>query len=187
MEEKVLIVSRKKSLWQSYISTFIYCLCAALCFGGIIAGINGVPINADFFRDVIILAVFLFIFPAIIIALLHMSEIVITNKRVYGKAAFRNRLDLPLDSISAVATGAFKSISISTSSGRITIWGVQNATEFHHVVSKLLIERQEQAKNAKQEMQHSNADEIEKYKKLFDKGIITQEEFDAKKKQLLGL
>lgn len=33
----------------------------------------------------------------------------------------------------------------------------------------------------------SGADEIVKYKKLFDDGIITQEEFDAKKRQLLGL
>lgn len=35
--------------------------------------------------------------------------------------------------------------------------------------------------------QVSGADEIQKYKKLLDDGIITQEEFDAKKKQLLGL
>ena len=33
----------------------------------------------------------------------------------------------------------------------------------------------------------SSADEILKYKKLLDEGILTQEEFDAKKKQLLGL
>ena len=33
----------------------------------------------------------------------------------------------------------------------------------------------------------SAADEIEKFKALLDKGIITQEEFDAKKKQFLGL
>ena len=33
----------------------------------------------------------------------------------------------------------------------------------------------------------SGADEIVKYKKLFDDGIITQEEFDAQKRQLLGL
>ena len=35
--------------------------------------------------------------------------------------------------------------------------------------------------------QVSAADEIKKFKELFDMGIITQEEFDAKKKQLLGL
>ena len=33
----------------------------------------------------------------------------------------------------------------------------------------------------------SNADEILKFKNLLDQGIITQEEFDLKKKQLLGL
>ena len=35
--------------------------------------------------------------------------------------------------------------------------------------------------------QVSPADELKKYKELLDMGIITQEEFDAKKKQLLGL
>ena len=33
----------------------------------------------------------------------------------------------------------------------------------------------------------SSADEIKKYKDLLDSGAITQEEFDAKKKQLLDL
>lgn len=33
----------------------------------------------------------------------------------------------------------------------------------------------------------SNADELKKYKDLLDSGAITQEEFDEKKKQLLGL
>lgn len=34
---------------------------------------------------------------------------------------------------------------------------------------------------------NSNADEICKYKKLLDDGVITKEEFEQKKKQLLGL
>ena len=33
----------------------------------------------------------------------------------------------------------------------------------------------------------SPADELRKYKELLDDGIITQDEFDAKKKQILGL
>ena len=33
----------------------------------------------------------------------------------------------------------------------------------------------------------SSADELKKFKELLDDGVITQEEFDAKKKQLLGL
>lgn len=35
--------------------------------------------------------------------------------------------------------------------------------------------------------QSSSADEIAKFNELLQKGIITQEEFDSKKKQLLGL
>ena len=34
---------------------------------------------------------------------------------------------------------------------------------------------------------NSPAEEVKKMKELLDMGIITQEEFDAKKKQLLGL
>ena len=33
----------------------------------------------------------------------------------------------------------------------------------------------------------SSADELKKYKELLDSGIISQEEFDAKKKQLLNI
>lgn len=41
------------------------------------------------------------------------------------------------------------------------------------------------SKEQKEETQ--TADELKKFKELLDSGIITQEEFDAKKKQLLGL
>ena len=44
-----------------------------------------------------------------------------------------------------------------------------------------------QSRNAPAVQQISPADEIKKFKELLDAGIITQEEFDAKKKQLLGL
>ena len=50
--------------------------------------------------------------------------------------------------------------------------------------------RVEEAKNGgnnKVEPAVSTADELKKFKELLDMGIITQEEFDAKKKQLLGL
>lgn len=50
-------------------------------------------------------------------------------------------------------------------------------------------ERVEYYKNAKNApvVAVSPAEELKKFKELLDMGIITQEEFDAKKKQLLGL
>jgi len=42
-------------------------------------------------------------------------------------------------------------------------------------------------KNASVQAAVSPAEELKKFKELLDMGVITQEEFDAKKKQLLGL
>ena len=52
---------------------------------------------------------------------------------------------------------------------------------------------EEQFKEAQKNMNQpiasasSAADEIKKFKELLDSDVITQEEFDAKKKRLLGL
>ena len=43
------------------------------------------------------------------------------------------------------------------------------------------------AHKAPAKAEDSGIDNLEKYKDLLDKGVITQEEFDAKKKQILGL
>ena len=41
--------------------------------------------------------------------------------------------------------------------------------------------------NAPSQYARSSADELMKYKELLDKGVITQEEFEAKKSQILNL
>lgn len=118
-------------------------------------------------------------------------EIVVTDKRIYGKVAFGRRVDLPLDSVSAVATTAFtQGVSVSTSSGRITFLFLAKKEKIASTIRKLLVERQQKpmaATTIKQEIPQSNAEELRKYKELLDMGVISKEEFDAKKKQLLGL
>ena len=114
----------------------------------------------------------------------------VTDKRVYGTTAFGKRVDLPLDMISAVGTGMFKSIAVTTSSGTIKFSFMENRDAIHAEISKLLVNRQDKpvtTTTIKQEPSQSDADELKKYKELLDMGVITQEEFDAKKKQLLGL
>lgn len=117
-------------------------------------------------------------------------QITVTNKRVYGFDAVGKRVDLPLDSITAVGTSIFSGLAVTTASGAIKFAMLKNRDELHEAISKLLVERQEKpvtATTIKQEIPQSNADELKKYKELLDSGIISQEEFDAKKKQLLGL
>lgn len=111
-------------------------------------------------------------------------QIVVTNKRVYGVARFGKRVDLPIDLISAVGTCMFKGIIVSSSSGKIRFLLINNRDEIHKTISNLLITRQDK----KQVVNNtSTTDELMKYKELLDSGVITQEEFDAKKKQLLNL
>ena len=121
---------------------------------------------------------------------LHSYELTITDKRVFGKVAWGKRVDLPLDLISATATVSFmKGIAISTSSGRICFLMIKNSDEIYKVISSLLVERQNE-KNIVPEtvvQKSDEADMLKKYKALLDDGTITQEEFEAKKKQLMGL
>lgn len=65
----------------------------------------------------------------------------------------------------------------------------QQSNEKMEEVSKYVKNRVDYYKNAKNApvVTATPADEIKKYKELLDMGVITQEEFDAKKKQLLGL
>lgn len=122
---------------------------------------------------------------------LRSYELTVTNKRIYGKIAWGKRVDLPVDSVSATAmVPLFKGVSVSTSSGKISFLVIKNADEIYTVMNDLLIARQQEKANAVVTTtvpQSDEADQLKKYKELLDGGVITQEEFDAKKKQLLGV
>ena len=132
------------------------------------------------------------VLPAIIILvligkffemLLNKCQLTITNKRVYGKAAFGRRVDLPLDMISSVGQSVFKGIGVATSSGKITFYLCQNREEVFDKISMLLLERQ----NGNKEELVDVGNKLQGYSDLLSKGLITQEEFEAMKKKVLGL
>ena len=131
------------------------------------------------------------VIPGLIYLWLRSYELTVTDKRIYGKVAWGKRVDLPVDSVSATATiRILKGISVSTSSGRISFLLIKNAADIYDIMNNLLIERQQKEPVSpiiKQEIPQSQAEELKKYKELLDMGVLSQEEFDAKKKQLLGL
>lgn len=198
-------------------------------------------------------------------------ELTVTDKRVYGTAAFGAKINLPIESISTVGTGSFHEIRIATTSTRISFHGIKNRDAIHEALKELKINKEyrkkcnvcghvfcyrnsdlyrnqrlaeeavsssglavleavggsriasnQQSEAADRAMDKivdynrcpkchssdltdateedirraangngnsavSSADELKKFKELLDSGVITQEEFDAKKKQLLGL
>ena len=116
-------------------------------------------------------------------------SLTVTNRRVTGKASFGKAVDLPLNQISAVGLGIFSRITVATSSGRIHFWYIENREEVHsaltEIIGKIQVEDVYSQNNSK--ATQNTADELKQFKELLDSGVITQEEFDAKKKQLLGL
>lgn len=183
MEEKILIRSRKSSITNRLIPVCFISLCVFLIGITLLTEAK----NDDFIGIWAIMTV-LPIIIGIPSLLCHwwMSkcEIIVTNKRVYGICVFNKRVDLPMDSISAVGTSFFDGIDIGTSSGRINFKLCGNNINIHSEISKLLLERQQRNQSEKNT---DSTDVLQTLEKLMDNGIITQEEFDAKKKQLLGL
>lgn len=119
-------------------------------------------------------------------------ELVITDKRVYGKAFPGKRVDIPVDSISSVGKGILNTICVASSSGKILFTFLQDSKSAFAEVNKLLVIRQERAMNEKADKVVNNiplsvADEIKKFNQLYQDGIITKEEYDKKKEDLLNL
>lgn len=126
----------------------------------------------------------------IIMLMMNLCALTITNARVIGKASFGKQVDLPINQISAVGLGWFSSITVATSAGRVHFWLIENRTEVHKALNDLLVKLQSEPKShmsAVTDAADRTVEELKKYKELLDAGIITQDEFDAKKKQLLGL
>lgn len=137
-----------------------------------------------------VIALFLLVIGGYMYWAYHNTGITVTDKRIYGVAKFGKRVDLPIDSVSSVGVGVFKSISVSSPSGTLVFTMITNRDEVHKAISNLLVNRQNKptvVTEIKQEIPQSAADELKKYKDLLDNGTISQAEFEAKKKQLLGL
>lgn len=207
MEEKVIVKSihayAKKIKTMGIVVTIFMCVSAVLCLVFYHAWQNfRIKTNfhgmGNFREDRYIYMSFVLMISSIVCVLVWIyyfsiskMQLIVTNKRVYGKIAFGKQVDLPLDSISAVGTSILKGIAVCTSSGKINFLGISNRDEIYEEIKKILADRQEikvkttAPTNITQAQ--SSADELKKFKELLDSGVITQEEFDAKKKQLLGL
>lgn len=114
------------------------------------------------------------------------SGLYVTDKRVYGKTLLGKRVDIPLDSISSLSlTNLLSGVSVASSSGVISFLFVEEYQKIYKIMSDLLIKRH----NVQNSDRNKNdiVSEIKNFKELLDSGVITQEEFEAKKKQLLGL
>ncbi len=185
MEEKVLFEGQflENNIFRNY------GIAGIVCF---IIGLLNQDTNEDISFTMTLIAIICIVVAIIALFLFGFGnyKMTITDKRVTGRIKFGKRVDLPIDSISAIGLSIFKSIAITTPSGAIKFIFMKNRDEAYNTISKLIRDRQS-TKNItviqEPKSTSSSADELKKFKDLLDSGVITQEEFDAKKKQLLGL
>lgn len=123
---------------------------------------------------------------------LSRCNIVVTDKNITGKTFGGKKVVLPIHMISAYSISKFFSvIAVTTASGLIKFHCIGNYKEIADVLQQLLNERQERTETQEnaisKQSSSKNLDDLMKLKNLLDNDIITQEEFNAKKKELLGL
>jgi hypothetical protein len=123
------------------------------------------------------------------------TPLIITNKAVYimsqGQLMASGASSIPLSKITSVSSvkgklgGLFQNIVIAEGAIIHTV-GV-GATEVSAIISTINASMEQTQQQHAPAASVSQANELIKFKKLLDDGVLTQEEFDAKKKQLLNL
>lgn len=124
---------------------------------------------------------------------LYVSDIHVILHEINGLVTNTEK-SIPLDSVSSInlkAKGVFASLEVIATGNSIFIDNVPVAIakEVKEVIEHLKLEEKKQESYLEESKTASfePIDELRKYKQLLDEGILTQEEFDAKKKQLLSI
>ena len=140
MKEKEIIRGTYDSSKFIKLVTFIICA-IMICF----------PLTAIFNEEVVEMSsVWLVIFGFVILYFVELfilksmfksGEIIVTNKRII-KDNYKNRIDIPLDSITRIQMFDFKGISIVTQTGTIETYFITNQKDIYDSISNLLVERQ---------------------------------------------
>lgn len=124
----------------------------------------------------------------------HSTEkcaVTVTDKRVFGISQNKKSADIPLNQITDFHVCSFNGISISSMSGISNFYLIKNRDEVMKALSFLLSDSGPATSSTVERPETSGLDDtaesLLRLKTLLDDGVITQEEFDAKKKQILGL
>lgn len=145
MEEKKIFTGT----FETTNSISIICLVigvVSMIIGIMVAGDIGAFFELCFsgYAEIIFLIVAVMFWAAAFVIYMMMKncQLLITDKRIYGRAAFGKAVSLPLDMISAVSLNEFKCLSVSTASGRISFWMITNGYEAWQIINNLIVERQ---------------------------------------------
>lgn len=118
-------------------------------------------------------------------------EITVTNSRIYGKLPRGKDVDIPLNQITALNSGSFNGISVSSIGSVSNFHCIENCKEVMKAISYLLSNPTTATNSTTVDRgtmsSDSEVETLKRFKELLDSGVISNEEFEEKKKQILGL
>lgn len=124
------------------------------------------------------------------------NELVVTDKRVYltNINSGTVQIELPLDTITSINKTVNQGFQFSSPSGTIQAYYCINRDDVFEIVSQRISERLTNTSNesipqvaSTETPNESIESELMRYKDLFDKGLISKEEYDTAKKKTLNL
>ena len=140
---------------------------------------------------ILIASVIAFVVSIIMKTNTEKCEITVTNEAISGKLPHGKEVYIPLNQITAVNRSSFNGVSITSIGNVSNFHCIENREEVMKAISYLLANPQQNAQptqNGSAPVANgSEAEQLKRLKDLLDAGLLTQEEFDAKKKQVLGL
>lgn len=116
-------------------------------------------------------------------------DITVTNEAISGKLPHGKEVHIPLNQITAINRSSFNGVSITSIGNVSNFHCIENREEVMKAISYLLANPQQSSAQPTQSASAngSEAEQLKRLKDLLDSGVLTQEEFDTKKKQILGL
>lgn len=108
-------------------------------------------------------------------------EITVTDEEIYGKVANGKKVSIPLNQIIAVKPCILKGISIKSICNTSNFYCIQNRDEVLKTITYLL----ENSAQISREKAIGGVEQLKSLKSLLDANIITQEEFEMKKKEII--
>lgn len=140
---------------------------------------------------ILIASVIAFVVSIIMKTNTEKCEITVTNEAISGKLPHGKDVNIPLNQITAINRSSFNGISITSIGNVSNFHCIENQEEVMKAISFLLANPQQNTQPAQNgsapAANGSEAEQLKRLKDLLDAGVLTQEEFDAKKKQVLGL
>ncbi len=197
--DKVLVQSSKNRKAYKKILTLIYG--AAFVFTVFFSLSSAITTSQlDFF--IIYFAVyFLLIFSIAIVLnvvskkIFKNSNVVVSETKIVASYGLKSQISLPIDSINSVTLNSklLSEIGFNCAVKTYKIAYIENRKEIFDIVNTLISEMSVDKKSSNfssVSRQSENTDiemELKKFKSLLDNNLISQEEYEAKKKQLLNL